>query len=76
MARAVRAEGTPKPVLDKLNAALRTVVQDASFRDALAKLGSTPAPLEKATPDGLQKHLKSEIDRWTPVIRKAGVYAD
>ena len=45
-------KGTPKPVLDKLNAALRAAVQDAAFKDALAKLGSTPAPLDKVTPDG------------------------
>jgi len=69
-------KGTPKPVLDKLNAALRTVVQDASFKDALAKLGSTPAPLDKATPDGLQQQLKAEIGRWGPIIKKAGIYAD
>jgi hypothetical protein len=24
----------------------------------------------------LRKHLKSEIDRWGPIIKKAGVYAD
>ena len=69
-------KGTPKPVLDTLNAALRTVIQDASFKDALAKLGSTPAPLDKATPDGLQQRLKSEIERWGPIIKKAGIYAD
>ena len=69
-------KGTPKPVLDKLNAALRAAVQDAAFKDALAKLGSTPAPLDKATPESLHTHLKAEIDRWGPIIKKAGVYAD
>ena len=37
---------------------------------------SALVPLEKATPDGLRNHLKAEIDRWTPIIRKAGIYAD
>ena len=69
-------KGTPKAALDKLNAALRTAVQDASFKDALAKLGSTPVPLEKATPESLRSHLKSEIERWGPIIKRAGVYAD
>lgn len=69
-------KGTPKPVLDKLNGALRTAVQDAAFKDALAKLGSTPAPLDKVTPEGLSSHVKSEIARWGPVIKKAGIYAD
>jgi tripartite-type tricarboxylate transporter receptor subunit TctC len=29
-----------------------------------------------ATPEALRAHLKSEIERWTPIIKKAGVYAD
>ena len=69
-------KGTPKAVLDRLNAALRTVIEDASFKDALAKLGNTAVAADKATPDALQKHLKAEIERWGPIIKKAGVYAD
>jgi hypothetical protein len=33
-------------------------------------------PLAKATPESLRTQLKSEIDKWTPIIRKSGVYAD
>jgi tripartite-type tricarboxylate transporter receptor subunit TctC len=63
-------------VLDRLNGALRTAIQEASFKDSMAKLGATAVPLDKATPEALRTHLKAEIDRWTPIIRKAGVYAD
>jgi tripartite-type tricarboxylate transporter receptor subunit TctC len=69
-------KGTPKPVLDRVNASLRAALQDPSFKEALAKLGSTPVPLEKATPQALQTHLKAEIEKWSPIIKKAGVYAD
>jgi tripartite-type tricarboxylate transporter receptor subunit TctC len=69
-------KGTPKPVLDKLNAALKASIQDAAFKDALAKLGSTPVGADKATPDALRTHLSSEINRWGPIIKKAGIYAD
>jgi tripartite-type tricarboxylate transporter receptor subunit TctC len=69
-------KGTPKAVLDRLNAALRSVVADAAFKDALAKLGSTPVALDKVSPDALRTQLKAEIDRWGPIIKKAGVYAD
>jgi putative tricarboxylic transport membrane protein len=31
---------------------------------------------KRATPEALRTHLKSEIERWTPIIKKAGVYAD
>ena len=69
-------KGTPKPVLDRLNSALRSAVQEPAFREALGKLASEPVPVEKVTPEALQKQLKSEIDRWSPIIKKAGIYAD
>jgi len=69
-------KGTPKAVLDKVNASLKIALQDASFKEGLAKLGAAPVSLDKATPEALQKHLKAEIDRWGPIIKKAGVYAD
>jgi tripartite-type tricarboxylate transporter receptor subunit TctC len=31
---------------------------------------------ERAQPEALRAHLKSEIDKWTPIIKKAGVSAD
>ena len=69
-------KGTPKPVLDKLNASLKVAIADPGFKEGLAKLGSVPVTADKATPQGLQSHLKAEIDKWSPVIKKAGVYAD
>ena len=68
--------GTPKPALDKLVAALQSAVQAPAFRTRLADLGAEPVPVSKATPESLGALLKSEIDKWTPIIRKAGVYAD
>ena len=41
-----------------------------------AELGTAPVSADKATPAGLQEKLLSEIDRWKPVIEKAGEYAD
>ena len=69
-------KGMPKPVLDKLVAALQDAVKDDSVKKRFADLGATTYPPEKATPSALQAHLKSEIDKWTPLIKKAGVYAD
>ncbi|MEN9316971.1 MAG: hypothetical protein RIS35_3364 [Pseudomonadota bacterium] len=69
-------KGTPKPVVDKLVAALQSALSDASLQKRFADLGSVIYPAAQQTPDGLAKHLKAEIDKWGPVIRKAGVYAD
>ena len=70
------AKGTPKPVLDKLNAALVASLKDPQFRDSMAKLGAEPVSADRATPESLVKHLKAEIEKWGPVIKKAGIYAD
>ncbi len=69
-------KGLPKPVLDKLVAALQDTVKDAEVKKRFADLGATTMPPEKATPAALQAHLKAEIDRGAPLITKAGVYAD
>ncbi len=69
-------KGTPKPVVDKLIAALQAAVQDPTFKTRLADLGAEPVPVAKANPEALRALLKSEIDKWGPIIRKAGVYAD
>ncbi|MBC8022574.1 MAG: hypothetical protein H7Y14_05615 [Burkholderiales bacterium] len=41
-----------------------------------ADLGAVTAPPDKQNPQALQAHLKAEIDKWAPIIKKAGVYAD
>ena len=69
-------KGTPKPVLDKLVAALQATLKDDTVKHRFADLGATTYPPEQATPTALQTHLKSEIDKWAPLIKKAGVYAD
>ena len=69
-------KGTPKPILDKLIAALQAAVQDASFKSRLAELGAEPVPLAKANPDALRTHLQAEINKRGPIIKKAGIYAD
>ena len=68
-------KGTPKPVIDKLSAALQKALQDPEVQERLAQSGAETVPPERARPDVLRDHLKVEIDRWVPIIRKAGVLA-
>ena len=42
----------------------------------MAELSSDIAPMDKVTPAGLKNFLESEIAKWGPVIKKAGIYAD
>ena len=69
-------KGTPAPVLAKINAALRTAMQDPMVKQRLADLSSDIPPMDKITPAGLKTHLEAEINKWGPVIKKAGIYAD
>jgi tripartite-type tricarboxylate transporter receptor subunit TctC len=69
-------KGTPKPVVDKLVASLQAALANPDVQKRFAELGSVIYPVAQQTPEGLQKHLKAEIDKWGPVIKKAGVYAD
>jgi tripartite-type tricarboxylate transporter receptor subunit TctC len=68
--------GTPKPALDKLVAALQNALKDPEIVARFAELGTEPEPQSRATPEALRAHLKSEIEKWSPIIKKAGIYAD
>jgi tripartite-type tricarboxylate transporter receptor subunit TctC len=69
-------KATPQPVIDKLSAALREALKDPDVKSRLAMAGAETVASERATPEALRDHLKAEIDRWVPIIRKAGVTAD
>ena len=69
-------KGTPKEVIDKLNAALKTAMADPHVKQRLAELSSDIPSADKMTPEGLRSHLQAEIAKWGPVIKKAGIYAD
>lgn len=69
-------KGTPKPVIDKLSKALQAALKDEKVIARFADLGTEPVPQSDATPEAHTKKLASEIERWRPLIQKAGVYAD
>ena len=69
-------KGTPKAVIEKLTSALQDAVKNDEVRKRFAELGASPEPLERVQPEVLRAHLKAEIEKWGPIIRKAGIYAD
>jgi tripartite-type tricarboxylate transporter receptor subunit TctC len=69
-------KGTPKPIIDRLVAALHVALGDPTVKQRFNDLGTDPIDLKRATPEALRAQLKSEIDKWRPLIQKAGVYAD
>jgi tripartite-type tricarboxylate transporter receptor subunit TctC len=69
-------KGTPAPVIDKINVALRAALQDPMVVQRMAELSSDIPPSDKITPAALKSHLEAELAKWGPVIKKAGIYAD
>ena len=69
-------KGTPKPIIDKLNKALKAALKDETVKQRFAELGTEPVTDNRATPEALHAQLKAEIEKWGPIIKKAGVYAD
>ncbi|MFZ0093589.1 MAG: tripartite tricarboxylate transporter substrate-binding protein [Pseudolabrys sp.] len=66
-------KGTPKPVIDRLSGALQKALQDPEVKERLAQSGAETVAPERARPEVLRAHLISEIDKWVPIIKKAGV---
>jgi tripartite-type tricarboxylate transporter receptor subunit TctC len=69
-------KNTPRPVIDKLAATLQEALKDSEVKTRLASAGADTVASNRATPEALRAHLKAEIDKWVPIIRKAGVTAD
>jgi len=69
-------KGTPKPVIDKLVSSMQAALKEPEVQKRFADLGAVTYGPEKQTPAALEAHLKAEIAKWAPLIKKAGQYAD
>jgi tripartite-type tricarboxylate transporter receptor subunit TctC len=63
-------------VIDALTKGLQAALKDGTVKQRFNDLGTDPIAEKRATPEALRTQLKSEIERWSPIIKKAGVYAD
>jgi tripartite-type tricarboxylate transporter receptor subunit TctC len=60
---------TPKPIIQRLNAALREALADPQVRKAYADKGVEGIPAEQQSPEAANAFVRSEIGRWTKVVR-------
>jgi tripartite-type tricarboxylate transporter receptor subunit TctC len=66
-------KATPRPIVERMNAAVDQGMRDEALARRVADLGADfPAPPQR-TPQALANLVRSEIDKWTPVIKAAGV---
>lgn len=64
---------TPRPIVMKINQAVGEILLRPEVKEAILKQGAEVAP---STPEELGAWVKSELARWTPIIRTAGIKAD
>ncbi|WP_295638662.1 tripartite tricarboxylate transporter substrate-binding protein [uncultured Methylibium sp.] len=69
-------KGTPKAVIDKVNAALKVALKDPDFDKRQEALGAVVVTDARTSPAEHKKWVAAEIDKWGPVIKAAGQYAD
>lgn len=64
---------TPRAVVMKLNREVGDILRRAETREQLLAQGAEPTP---SSPEELDAWVRSELEKWTPLIRKAGITAD
>lgn len=65
--------GTPRPIVDRLAAEMRAILDSDAIKRRLTDLASEPIWMEPARTDAF---VREEFDRWGPVVRAARVTAD
>jgi len=63
-------KGTPKDIVDRLNAEIEKIIASPAIREAWAKQGAVPMTM---TPDQFGAFLRGDIDKWAKVIKAAGI---
>ncbi|MPZ44692.1 MAG: tripartite tricarboxylate transporter substrate binding protein [Betaproteobacteria bacterium] len=65
--------GTPKPVVDRLNAEVRKVLARADIKDAWKKQGAETMDMG---PERFDEFLRGDIEKWASVVKGAGIKVD
>jgi tripartite-type tricarboxylate transporter receptor subunit TctC len=69
----VAPRGTPRGIVDKLNATLAAVLRESDLRRHLAAQGYDP---ETSTPQEFAAHIRSELARYGKLVNAAGITMD
>jgi tripartite-type tricarboxylate transporter receptor subunit TctC len=62
--------GTPRPVVTRLNASMNWALTQPDLKEKLTAFGTLPSP---STPEELAADLKSDVAKWPPMIKAAGI---
>ena len=70
----VAPSGTPKPIVDRLHAELKSIEAQPLFKEQVANLGTVPVDTPSVAE--MQAYVKSEIVRWGKIVEKSGAAMD
>ena len=65
--------GMPRPIVDKLYGEMRRILRDPANQERFATLG---LDIIASTPDEFRDSIKSEIERWSKVVKEANIKAE
>ena len=69
-------KGTPREVVNTLNAAVREALADPAIRKRLTDMGQEIPPSDQQTPEALRALHKAEIEKWHRIIKAANITAN
>jgi tripartite-type tricarboxylate transporter receptor subunit TctC len=69
-------KGTPHSMVERINAAVQKAMQDPAVAKRLSEIGADIPPPDRRSPEALGRLVNSEVDKWVPLIKAAGVSAE
>jgi tripartite-type tricarboxylate transporter receptor subunit TctC len=66
-------KGTPRDIVVRINAAVQKAMEDPQIAKRLAEIGADIPPPDRRSPEALGSLVNSEIAKWVPLIKAAGV---
>lgn len=69
-------KGTPDAIVQKLSKTLQAALKDPDLVKRFGDINTDPVSQEEATPKALKTLLDSEVDRWAPIVKSTGQFAD
>jgi tripartite-type tricarboxylate transporter receptor subunit TctC len=66
-------KGTPPEILSRLSAAVEDALNDPVFQKRLVDLGAVVPKPKEAGPVASRELVRTEIDKWVPVLTSAGI---
>src|SRR5581483_2744250 len=69
-------KSTPRPIVDRLNGALRSALKEKDVQARLAEWAIELPDADRMTPEGARAHMKAEVAKWLPIVKSLGVTLD